>query len=75
MNKNEILEAACATLAEHYSHVQVLVSWNESGITKFSHTGRGNWYARQGMAQSFIKMDTAQENAHEMQRVLDERSE
>lgn len=55
-------------LTEHLpsAHIEVLVSFNEEGLTKSFHTGIGNWHARQGLAHEFIQADIAQENARQI---------
>jgi hypothetical protein len=70
--RSQLIANAVAVLHEHCDAVQVLASWSEDGCTHFRHVGSGNWYARQGMAQSFQKIDTAQENAQEIARVMDQ---
>ena len=62
----EILAIAARKLGEHFDAVQIMVSYNDEGTTRASFNGCGNWYARQGMAHSFINTDIAQENALEI---------
>lgn len=59
-----------AKLGEHCDSIQVMASWNEDGATQCFKLGSGNWYARQGMAQDFIKFDTAQTNAYEVGKAI-----
>lgn len=66
----ELLERVTAALGEHFEAVQILVSWNEDGMTKALHRGAGNWYARQGMAHEFINKDVAQEHAVRLAEVM-----
>lgn len=61
-----ILRECTEKLGEHFEAVQILVSWNEDGLSKMRKMGAGNWYARQGMAHEFINADIAQENAHQI---------
>lgn len=69
--QNEQLLRECAErLGEHFDAVQILVSWNEEGLSKMRKMGAGNWYARQGMAHEFINADIAQENAHQIAEKL-----
>lgn len=63
---NRLLEEMAARLGEHFDAVQILVSWNEYGLTNCAKRGVGNWYARQGMAQEFIDQDQAQTLAREV---------
>ena len=56
-----IVEQAVATLMEHCDSVQVLASYqNENGLTNRYFTGRGNFYARTGMAHEFLSRDNAE---------------
>lgn len=59
----KLLEDTAAKLGEHFDGVQILVSWNELGLTKNCFKGSGNWFTRQGMAHQFITEDIAQDNA------------
>ena len=64
---NQILDQFLPKLMEHCDCVQVLVSFpSETGGTAHNFQGRGNWFARQGMAQEFVNMDQAQTLAHEI---------
>lgn len=58
-----LLQTYAAQLGEHFEAVQIMVSWNDEGLSKCVKRGCGNWYARQGMAHEFINADIAQENA------------
>jgi hypothetical protein len=62
----EILDLHAQAIGEHFENVQIMVTWNEGGITKSCFRGVGNWHARQGMAHEFINMDIAQENAKQI---------
>lgn len=66
LERHKVIKAITAQLAEHFEHIQVLVSWNENQETHCIKTGVGNWYARQGMAHAFITEDVAQENARQV---------
>ena len=66
----ELIEQHLAQLYEHFEAIQFLGTYNEEGETHFFKLGKGNWYARQGMAQSFIKQDDAVEAAHEISKVI-----
>lgn len=69
--ENEALLRSCVErLGEQFEAVQILVSWNEDGLSKMRKMGAGNWYARQGMAHEFINSDIAQENAHQIAEKL-----
>lgn len=53
-----------------------MVSWVEpDGSTSSAKAGAGNWWARQGMAHSFINADIAEENADRIKAALDEGEE
>lgn len=56
-------------LMEHCDAVQVLLSFpTPNGQTMRKADGRGNWYARQGMAHEFINTDQAQTIADEISK-------
>jgi len=58
-----------AKLLEHFDAVQVLCSHvvpDGTGNTGNVFSGGGNWYARKGMATSFLETDNARTIAHEM---------
>lgn len=59
----KILEEYVARLAEHFDVVHISVSWTDDSGKKTDgdHIGRGNWYARQAMAQEFIDRGMAWE--------------
>ncbi len=59
----KMVEAAACRLGEHFDSVQILVSNSEGRGTICHKRGVGNWYARQGMAQEFIKQNEASEAA------------
>ena len=60
----DICQKALDILGEHYDAVQIMVTWNEESITKWSKLGSGNWFARIGMAHEFIA-DSEQEDMAE----------
>lgn len=64
------IDAAVASLCEHFDVVQILVSTNDEGETRQCFRGGGNWYARQGMAHAFINFDVAQDNARELAKQI-----
>jgi hypothetical protein len=69
----EIVERAIADLREHFSDVQILVSWtddDDSGNTRDFFKGKGNWYARVGMAREFLTRDRSQTEAREIKKQL-----
>lgn len=67
----KLVEDYAARLGEHFEAVQIMVTWNEEGLTKNLNRGVGNWYARQGMAHEFINADVAQENARQIAERLE----
>ena len=71
----KLLEETTARLSEHFECVQILVSWNEAGNTRFISRGAGNWYARQGMAHEFINADLAHEAAQHIASELKKEDE
>lgn len=66
----EMVRKHAAMLGEHFDAVQILCSRQLPGSegTAMVALGSGNWYARQGMAQKFIKRDTADEFADVLNR-------
>jgi hypothetical protein len=55
------VESALGVLMEHCDSVQILVSYMiDSGNTNTLYSGKGNWYARTGMAHEFLSRDDAQ---------------
>lgn len=66
----KIVQKAAESLGEHFDAVQIMVSWNEEGMTKMFKSGCGNWYARQGMAHEFINADVAQDAAIQIAKKL-----
>lgn len=60
-------------LCEQFEAVQILVSWPSeqgNGNTKDYFSGRGNWYARTGMAHDFLDRDKGQVMAREISKAL-----
>lgn len=66
----QMCEELAAKLHEHFDAVQIMVSWNNEGVTHAAKSGAGNWYARQGMAHEFINADIAQENAQQLSNYI-----
>lgn len=74
------VDAAINVLREHFQHVQILVSWEAEDGTQNTYDifrGKGNWYARVGMAREFLTRDVSHTQAHEIKEQLhpDEPSE
>lgn len=67
---SKIVDAALAILCEHFEAVQILTSTTAHDGTHRLFKGAGNWYARQGMAHEFIRMDQARTDADELARVI-----
>lgn len=68
--KIDFIDAKLRELGEHFDHVQILTTWNQEARTFNVYRGTGNWYARQGMAHSFINQYIAQDSAMELAKVL-----
>lgn len=66
----EIIEGHLRQIMEHCDSVQILASIHDpvNQVTSSVFTGAGNWFSRQGMAESFLKTDNARHIAHEMPR-------
>lgn len=67
-NEKQVVQKCLETISEHFDCVQLLVSRE---IGDFSGTerifiGRGNWFARKGMAKDFLDMDNQIESAREI---------
>jgi len=56
-----LLEAVAAQLAEYFDSVQILCTYTENGRTVGLKRGRGDWYARYGIAHEFINEQQAAE--------------
>ena len=59
-------DAHAAQLGEHFEAVQILVSFPIDMGTQPITFGRGNWFARIGMAHDFIRRDQANQIASEI---------
>lgn len=69
----EIVDKAIAELREFFPDVQILCSWTDDeheGCTFDVFRGKGNWYARTGMAREFLTRDSGQTEAHEIAKSL-----
>ena len=66
----ELVARHAQQLIEYFDAVQILVSLPGDGGTASIFTGRGNWFARQGMAHDFIKQDQARTDANELAKVI-----
>lgn len=68
-----IVDKAISDLREYFSDVQILCSWTEEeegGNTFDIFRGKGNWYARVGMARDFLTRDKGHTEAREIAEVL-----
>lgn len=66
----DIVDSAVNKLAEHFDVVLVMVSSSEGGDTFKICRGRGNWYARSGMAHDFLDKVKDEEAAIEIAKQL-----
>lgn len=68
-----LIDKVLEQLGEHFESVQILACRMapEGQGTESFFIGCGNWYARQGMAQSFIKTDEAETLANKIGRAGD----
>ena len=66
--RQQVVEECIARLMEFGEAAQIMLTWcdAETGGTYDIFQGRGNWYARTGMAHDFLNQDRARTNAHEM---------
>lgn len=70
----KIVDKAVDDLREFFPHVQILVTWendDDSRETMDLFRGKGNWYARAGMAREFLNRDEGQVTAKEIADRLD----
>jgi hypothetical protein len=67
-----ILAEFIPKLMEHCDAVQVMLTFpSPDGKTRGKVNGRGNWYARKGMAHEFISRDQACEIANAIAETQD----
>jgi hypothetical protein len=70
----KIVDKAVCELREFFPHVQILATWEDEN-TPFGtfdvFRGKGNWYARVGMAKEFLTRDEGQTTAKEIGDRLD----
>lgn len=65
----ERADSVAASLSEHFDAVQILVSKLQSdGSTTIMYVGKGNYYARTGMAREFLENDRAKTIAGNLPR-------
>jgi hypothetical protein len=62
----QMIDAVAAQLGEHFEAVEILASFPLEGGTQCIKRGRGNWYARQGMAHEFIGSQRGLEIAEQL---------
>ena len=63
--RKKILDQHAVALAEHFEHVQIVVTWQDES-TRDTHTtwsGVGNWWARVGACQAFVRKDQQSDSA------------
>ncbi len=66
-----LMDQCLEILGEYFDAAQILCSYvDDDGQTCRATRGKGNWYARCGMAQEFLEMDAAQTTAFELKKVL-----
>lgn len=62
----ELVDRATEVLGEHFDEVVILVSrmtQDGKGFTERIFVGKGNWFARKGMARDFLDRDDKLEAA------------
>ena len=65
------LDAVLSKLGEHFDAIQILGTYMaDDGTTHRVTRGKGNWYARQGVAREFLEMDEAQTMAYELAKLI-----
>lgn len=65
-----LIDTHLEALGEHFDSVQILVSNCDYAGTSFIPRGCGNFYARKGMAQTFVERDVAEDSARYIAREL-----
>ena len=76
-DREALIDICLAKLMECFDCVQILASYEE-GQTSSTHRvfkGKGNWYARSGMAHDFINADKANTLSEKIVDALDAGSE
>lgn len=69
MTQEEItaeLRRITSRLEEMFDHVQVMGTWSTGKCTYHRFWGRGNWYARIGLAKFFLDEDIHKDLAFEL---------
>ena len=66
----KLLETSISVLMEHFEAVQILVSRSTPEETQSIFSGRGNWFARQGMAREFITENESRTMANELSETI-----
>lgn len=67
----KLLEDKTSDLTEHFDAVQILASYQtEDGGTRCIKRGSGNWYARHGMAEEFVRCHREDSAAETLARVI-----
>jgi hypothetical protein len=68
-----LVDNAIGVLMEHCDTVQILTSYQiAGGKTCTVFAGKGNWYARTGMAREFLSRDNAQNVGAAVSNCLEE---
>lgn len=57
-----IVDKAVNELMAHFDAVQVFVTRQDGEATMYCGRGKGNWYARLGMVQTWLESPTVSEN-------------
>lgn len=63
---HEIVSKAAAGLGEHFDHVLILTTWDESGESRSVQCSEGNLFARRGLARAFLDNDAAEASANKI---------
>ena len=59
-----MIDAHAAQLSEHFGAIQIMATYPCEVGTQAVFGGRGDFYARQGLAHAFIQTEQAVEIAH-----------
>lgn len=71
----EKMRQAVEALIEHFDSVQIMASITEDGSTNAHYVGRGDFYARLGMAHEFIENDKSQITARDLSAAIKPRED
>ncbi len=69
---NKMLDEVLEKIGEHFEAVQILASNSDASGTRSYSRGCGNFFARIGTAQRFLKIDESEDAAHVLSKILND---